>query len=152
MAAPTPAPIAGNQFFTEIVNEPSQLPQLNVVDLAVANATMSSITTSNITNDGNIRIEAIGGTLQLSADDNSAGAQIYLSPNLGTGFPYIAIGAFDAVTTEILVGASQDNLGFYGSTPLAQQPVSLAAVGGAGTPGAILLTALDALGLVQQVL
>ena len=39
MATPTTAPIAGNQFYTQVVNAAAQLPLLNVVDLEVSNAT-----------------------------------------------------------------------------------------------------------------
>ena len=49
MATPTTAPIAGNQFYTQVVNAAAQLPLLNVVDLEVSNATTNflSVESSN---------------------------------------------------------------------------------------------------------
>ena len=47
MATPTTAPIAGNQFYTQVANAAAQLPLLNVGDLEVSNATTNFLSVAS---------------------------------------------------------------------------------------------------------
>ena len=105
MATPTTTPIAGNQFYTQVVNAAPQLPLLNVTDLEVANATTNSLTvaasnpnSTTLPNPSNVRYTI-----------NSFG---HLSTAQQT-LPTASFTTTGALTANSMGGLSTDCAGFF---------------------------------------
>ena len=125
-------PIAGNQFFTGIFDKADQLPQLNIVDLVVNNASVISLSTSLIKGTPSLMLQA-DNSITLAASKNvslEAKEAVDIKGSQTVNIKAILSTNLDGPTISVGGGIAPaaSKIGFFAVPPIPQPTTAFLAV------------------------